>query len=102
MITYGDYMHSEELTNLMFEFLTSNNFEAVTSNGMIHFKNNLKQYYLKFSYVKKINIFVIETCNDLEKEAKNFMYEDSDSYDGSIPLNKLVEIIKEDILMYYM
>ncbi len=102
MITYGDYMHSEELTNLMFEFLTSNHFEAIKENGMTHFKNNLKQYYLKFSYVKKMNIFVIETCNNLEIEAKNFMYEDSDHYDASIPIDKLVEIIKEDILKYYM
>ncbi len=80
------------------EFMEKLGFRVEVIDQYLNFTKGLE--YIRFTYSEGMNLYFIEVADSIE-EAKKNMYEDGDAYSMSIPLNELVEVIKEDILKYY-
>lgn len=99
MSVYNDFERATDLNIIINDFMVKSGFKKRVINNYLNFINNCG--FVRFSYSKGMQLYFIEVADSIE-EAKLNVYEDADHYDASIPLDELVEIIKEDILKYYM
>ncbi len=85
----------EKINNIFIDI----GFKKVIINGETFFQ--YKELYCKISYVKGLHAFVIESAEGFAEAEKNIL-EDSGVYSLNLGENKILSIIKKDLLNYYI
>ncbi len=99
MSVYKDFEQATDVNNIINDFMVELGFKKKIINNYLNFVN--KDTFIRFTHSKGMQLYFVEVADNIEEAALN-IYEDADNYNASIPVDELVEIIKEDILKYYM